>query len=250
MSLWLKLKDNNISLEKLTLPSRYYLFKERENYIKLLTVGEGLFPNDKINTKIDMINSNLILTSESALKVYPSKGGFAVNRYVLNLKEDSNLEFLNDEIIMFKNSCLLQFFSLNFDESSTFFYSDLFSAGRSFEEYDFEKYAAQNRFSYGKKTEYTEKFKISGLEFKEYLKRHRAKNRLFAKIYIKTKDNEIFEKLLLKAGIKSFEKTQNKAFLICIVFADKISKIKSVVNSIWELYRKTLNKNGFDLGKR
>ncbi|MDR2342326.1 MAG: urease accessory protein UreD [Campylobacteraceae bacterium] len=249
MSLWFKLKDNNISLEKMTLPSRYYLFKERENYVKLLTVGEGLFPNDKINTKIDMTNSNLILTSESALKIYPSMGGFAVNRYVLNLK-CSNLEFLNDEVIMFKNSRFMQLLTLNFDENSTFFYSDLFSAGRSFEEYDFEKYAVQNIFSCGKKTEYIEKFKISGFEFKEYLKRYGSKNKLFAKIYMKTKDNEAFGELLLKMGIKSFEQTQNGAVLIYIVFKDRISKIKSAINFIWELYRKTLNKNRFDLGKR
>ncbi|MDR0579291.1 MAG: urease accessory protein UreD [Campylobacteraceae bacterium] len=249
MSLKLELKNNNISLEKLTLPSRYYLFREGENYVKLLNVGEGLFPDDKIHTELNMTNSNLILASESALKVYPSSGKFAVNRYVFNLK-CSNLEFLNDETIMFKNSRLLQLFSLDFDENSTFFYSDLFSAGRSFEEYDFGEYTARNRFSCNKKIEYLEKFKISGFEFKEYLKRHKAQNRLFAKIYIKTKDNEAFGELLLRAGIKSFEKTQNEAFLMCIVLADKISKIKSTINLIWELYRNMLGKNRFDLGKR
>ncbi|MDR2099796.1 MAG: urease accessory protein UreD [Campylobacteraceae bacterium] len=249
MSLKLELKQNNIILKKLTLPSRYYLFKERENYVKLLNVGEGLFPNDKISTELDMTDSNLIIASESALKIYPSKGGFAANRYVINLKR-SNLEFLNDELIMFKNSRFLQLFTLNFDENSTFFYSDIFSAGRSFEEYDFKEYAVRNRFVYGGTLEYLEEFGISGDNLREYLKRHCAEEKLFAKIYIKTKENEEFSKMLLNAGFKSFEKTQNGAFLMYIVLGDKISNIKSAVNFVWELYRKMLGKSRFDLGKR
>ncbi|MDR2635645.1 MAG: urease accessory protein UreD, partial [Campylobacteraceae bacterium] len=236
MSLSLELKSNKVTLKKITLPSRYYLFREGENYIKLLNVGEGLFPNDKIYTKIDMMDSNLILAGESAFKIYPSKDKFAVNRTVFELQK-SNLEFLNDEVIMFRNSRFLQLFTIKFDEDSTFFYSDLFSAGRSFEEYDFDKYAAKNQFICNKKLEYLEEFAIRGDDLREYLKRHGASNKLFAKIYLKTKDNEAFGGTLLKAGFKSFEKTQNEAVLICIVLADKISKIKESVNLIWRLYR-------------
>ncbi|MDR2081517.1 MAG: urease accessory protein UreD [Campylobacteraceae bacterium] len=249
MSLKLYIKNNDVTLKKLTLPSRYYLFKESENYIKLLTVGEGLFPNDKIHTNIDMDGSNLILASESAMKIYPSKGKFAASRYVFNLQR-SNLEFLNDEIIMFKDSRFLQLFSIKFDENSTFFYTDMFSAGRSFEEYDFSEFAMRNRFIYDKNTEYLEEFKISGHELKTYLKNCKAQKKLFAKIYTRTKNNNAFSEELLKIGIKSFEKTQNEAILICIVLGNKISQIKSAVSLVWELYRKMLGKSAFDLGKR
>jgi urease accessory protein len=249
MSLEIEFNNNNAALKKLKLPSRYYLFKESENYVKLLTVGEGLFCGDKINTQIHMSNSNLILASESALKAYPSSGGFALNRYVFKLK-NSNLEFLNDETIMFKNSRFMQFLTLDFDENSTFFYSDILSAGRSFEEYDFREYAARNRFIHEGRLEYLEEFMVSGQGLKEYLKRHKALKKLFAKVYIKAKDNEALGELLLKEGVKSFEKTKNGAVLICIVLGDKISKIKETINLIWELYRKMLNKKIFDLGKR
>ncbi|MDR1555201.1 MAG: urease accessory protein UreD [Campylobacteraceae bacterium] len=249
MSLEFELKENVLTLKKMTLPSRCYLFRNGENYVKLLNVGEGLFPNDKICTRVNMTNSNLILASESALKVYPSECKAALNRYVFCLK-NSNLEFLNDEVIMFKSSRFIQFLTLSFDEDSTFFYSELLSSGRSFEEYDFEKYAVRNRFIHNKKIEYLEEFAISGSELKEYLKRHGSKNRLFAKVYIKSKDNEAFGETLFKAGIKSFEKTQNGVILICIILGNKISSIKSKISLIWQLYRKMLKKDEFDLGKR
>ena len=136
MSLRFNFVDDMFSLDKLNLPSRYYYFDESENYIKLLNIGEGIFPKDRIKLSFSLTNSNLILTSESATKIYPSKKEFAINSINIELK-NSNLEFINDELILFKDSRYIQLFKLSFDESSTFFYVDILSRGRSFENFDF-----------------------------------------------------------------------------------------------------------------
>ncbi len=52
MSIKFAFKDEVFSLDKLQLPSRHYLFNDNENYIKLLNIGEGIFPKDKIKTLI------------------------------------------------------------------------------------------------------------------------------------------------------------------------------------------------------
>ena len=65
MSIKFNFKDDKFSLDKLELPSRHYYFCEEENYIKLLNIGEGIFPKDKLRTFFKLDNSNLILTTES-----------------------------------------------------------------------------------------------------------------------------------------------------------------------------------------
>ena len=73
MSIKFSFKDEVFSLDSLKLPSRHYHFNEQENYIKLLNIGEGIFPKDRLRTSVKLDNSNLILTTESATKIYPSK---------------------------------------------------------------------------------------------------------------------------------------------------------------------------------
>ena len=80
MSIKFAFKDDKFSLEKLQLPSRHYHFNDNENYIKLLNIGEGIFPKDKIRTSLNLDNSNLILTTESATKIYPSKKEYGIQK--------------------------------------------------------------------------------------------------------------------------------------------------------------------------
>ncbi len=107
-------ESKQFSLDKLQLPSRHYYFSEQENYIKLLNIGEGVFPKDKIRTSLVLDNSNLILTTESATKIYPSKKEFGINKIDLQLLNNSNLEFINDELILYKDSKYLYKKKLNF----------------------------------------------------------------------------------------------------------------------------------------
>ncbi|MFA6789748.1 MAG: urease accessory protein UreD [Arcobacteraceae bacterium] len=250
MSIAFTFKNEQFSLEALQLPSRHYYFNDKENYIKLLNIGEGIFPKDKIRTSISLDNSNLILTTESATKIYPSKKEYGIQKINIELKNNSNLEFINDELILYKDSRYIQIFNLNFDESSTFFYTDIVSRGRSFENFDFSNMKIKNRFCQNKELEYIEKFDVLGDELKDYITRKSSQNFIFAKIYIKTKENENFIKNTEQNGFESFTFSHNKKIIIGVLSSNNMSNLKTKVMNIWELYRKDLNKEKFSLGKQ
>ncbi|WP_428024625.1 urease accessory protein UreD [Arcobacter sp.] len=250
MSIKFNFKDDKFSLDKLELPSRHYYFSEEENYIKLLNIGEGIFPKDKIRTSFKLDNSNLILTTESATKIYPSKKEYGINKIDITIQNGSNLEFLNDELILYKDSKYIQFFNLDYDDSSTFFYSDILSRGRSFEEFDFSKMLIKNVFICNKKKEYIEKFDVCGDELKNYIQRKNSENFIFAKVYMKTKENENFIKNIQQNGFESFSFSHNKKIIIGVISSNNMSNLKLKIMKIWEFYRKDLNKEIFNLGKQ
>ena len=54
MSLSLNFISQKPHLNRLKLPTRYYHFNDDDNYVKLLSIGEGIFPKDKINLKMNL----------------------------------------------------------------------------------------------------------------------------------------------------------------------------------------------------
>lgn len=249
MSISLSFKDNVFSLEKLVLPTRYYYFDEKENYIKLLSIGEGIFPKDKIKTFLSLENSNAVFTTESATKIYPSKKDYGINAISISLKK-SNLEFLNDELILYKDAKLLQFLRIKADKDSTFFYADILSDGRSNEKFGFTSMRAKNSFYVNDELEYLEKYDIYGEELKEYIKKVGSNKKLFAKIYIKTFENESFLEKLVSCGFTTFTFSSKRHILLGVMSEDVMSKLKSRVEEVWSLYRSFLEKTKFESGKR
>ena len=250
MSIKFSFKDEVFSLDSLKLPSRHYHFNEQENYIKLLNIGEGIFPKDRLRTSVKLDNSNLILTTESATKIYPSKKEYGINKIDVQLLNNSNLEFINDELILYKDSRYIQFFNLKSDESSTFFYTDILSRGRSFENFDFSKMKIKNRFFENKKLEYIEKFDILGDELKDYITRKSSENFIFAKFYIKTNHNEQFLNSLHLENFESFSYSKQKKIILGSISSNNMFELKTKITKVWELYRKQLNKKSFNLGKQ
>ncbi|MGE4444813.1 MAG: urease accessory protein UreD [Candidatus Altimarinota bacterium] len=248
MSINFDFVDDRFSLNKLKLPSRHYYFNEGENFIKLLNIGEGIFPKDKIKTSFSLNNSSLVITTESATKIYPSKKEFGINSINIELK-NSNLEFINDELILFKDSKYIQLFKLNFDENSTFFYVDILSRGRSFENFDFSNMLIKNTFKQENNLEYIEKFDVQGDELKDYINRKDSSNFIFAKIYIKVKNSEEFI-TKIHNSFESFAFSQNKSMILGVISSDNMFDLKAKMYQIWELYRKNLNKDKFNLGKQ
>lgn len=245
MSIKFSLINDEFKVQKLDLPTRFREFNEDERYIKLLSLGEGIFPNDKIKTSINMENSTLILSSESATKVYPSTKKFGQNSYKIELK-NSNFEFINDELILYKNAKYRQNFKLFYDEFCTFFYVDILSKGV---EYDFSKIKMKNLFFNDNSLEYRENFSFSNKDLKLYTTRHKTQRRDFAKYYIKTRDNKEFLKALHVKHFKSFEFTQNQDFLIGSQSYENMSNLKQNLLQIWQTYRHFQGKKEFDLGK-
>jgi urease accessory protein len=250
MSIKFAFRDDKFFLDKLQLPSRHYHFDDNENYIKLLNIGEGIFPKDKIRTSLNLDNSSLILTTESATKIYPSKKEYGIQKIDIVLKNNSNLEFINDELILYKDSRYIQLFNLKSDENSTFFYTDILSRGRSFENFDFSKMMIKNRFFENNSLEYIEKFEILGNELKDYVNRKNSENFIFAKFYIKTKNNEEFINIIHKSAFESFSFSQNKKIIIGVISSNNMGDLKSKIMNIWKIYRSNMNKKEFILGKQ
>ncbi|MGE3299536.1 MAG: urease accessory protein UreD, partial [Arcobacter sp.] len=185
-----------------------------------------------------------------ATKIYPSKKEFGIQKIDIVLKNNSNLEFINDELILYKESRYIQFFNLKSDENSTFFYTDILSRGRSFENFDFSNMLIKNSFYCEKSMEYMEKFDVKGVELKDYIIRKSSNNFIFAKIYIKTKNNEEFLNKIYLEKFESFTYTKNKKIILGVISSNNMFELKNQIFKIWELYRKELNKNKFNLGKQ
>ena len=249
MSINFNFKDDKFSLNKQNLPTRHYYFSDSENYIKLLNIGEGIFPKDRVKNSFALENSNLVITTESATKVYPSKKEYGVNLINVDLKK-SNLEYINDELILYKESKYIQIFRLNFDKDSTFFYVDILTDGRSFENFDFNSILIKNSFYENKDLEYIEKFDVSGEDLKNYIKRKKTENTIFAKFYIKTLDNEAFIEKLYEKSFESFTFSSQKKIILGSISGRNMFELKALVNDIWKLYRDELGKKSFNLGKQ
>jgi len=249
MSINISFENNLFTINKLALPSRYYFFNEEQKYIKLLTIGEGLFPKDRIRTDILLQNSDVVFSTESATKIYPSKKEYAISKIKIEL-ENSNIEFINDELILHKGAKFIQVVTLHACENSTFFYCDVLSSGRSYEEFEFSEFSAKNSFKIDGKVEYLEKYSVTNDYLKSYLENQTNPNKLFAKIYIKPNDNEKFLESLNKHRFNTFSYTKSKQMIIGVLSANNMFALKKSIKDIWKIYRVDLQKKEFNLGKQ
>jgi urease accessory protein len=249
MSIALSFDNDRFSLDRLQLPTRYYHFNEQQNYIKLLSIGEGIFPKDKIKTDIVLKESDALVTTESATKVYPSQKEFGINKIFIHL-QDSNLEFINDELILYKDAKLLQLLKIKADSNSTFFYADILSRGRSYESFDFTQMAVKNSFIIDNKWEYLEQYNKTGSAIQDYLRAYQTDHNLFAKVYIKSAALDHLLDNLAAHNFQSFEYTKDKKMIIGVMSSDNMGRLKKSVLEIWRLYRQHHNKEAFNLGKQ
>ena len=108
----------------------------------------------------------------------------------------------------------------------------------------------KNRFYCEKSLEYMEKFDILGDELKDYIIRKSSENFIFAKFYIKTKNNEEFINIVHKSGFESFSFSQNKKIIIGVISSNNMGDLKSKIMNVWKIYRENMNKKEFVLGKQ
>lgn len=249
MSLHIAFSNNRFALKRQSLPSRYFHFNDAENYVKLVCIGEGIFPKDRVKTRFDLTHSSCVVSSESATKVYPSPGdefGYALTHISL---VSSNIEYLNDEMILFEKAKLMQGLHLHASHDSSFFYSEILTPGRSFEVYDFDRIITKNRFIIDGRLEYLEQFDLDKIQIKSYLSRRRIQTAIFAKVYIKTSTLEQYETLCYKREIGSFGYSQNRQMLIGVLRGSNMVEIKQKMMQAWHLYRELRGFKAFHLGK-
>ena len=116
--------------------------------LPLLHTAGGLVGGDRLN--LDVItkkNTKVLITSTSAQKVYGSigrslrypEGRFALQKNNFNLGENSHLEYMPQETIIFANGLFSQETKVELKNSSSFIYCDLLRLGRSSQGESIEK---------------------------------------------------------------------------------------------------------------
>jgi len=135
--------DKTIFKSKSTSP--YKLLKSTHDLegrciLPVLHTAGGLVGGDLLEFEVNLEkNSKVLLTTSSAQKVYGSvgiskinpKGTFSKQKNLINILDNSHLEYLPQETIIFANGLYDQNFKVSISETSTFLFTDLIRLGRS-----------------------------------------------------------------------------------------------------------------------
>ena len=135
--------DKTIFKSKSTSP--YKLLKSTHDQegrciLPILHTAGGLVGGDLLEFDVNLEeNSKVLLTTSSAQKVYGSvgiskinpKGTFSKQNNLINIFDNSHLEYLPQETIIFANGLYEQKFKVSISETSSFLFTDLIRLGRS-----------------------------------------------------------------------------------------------------------------------
>ena len=104
-------------------PSMAHLF--------VLSPSGGILQGDRYRMDVEL-NNNAIshITTQGATRIYKMESNFATHLVTLNLKNNSYLEFIPEQLIPYKNSRFYQKTLLDIDDSSTVVYSETIVPGR------------------------------------------------------------------------------------------------------------------------
>tara|TARA_Y100000991_G_scaffold130729_1_gene98400 strand:+ start:61 stop:963 length:903 start_codon:yes stop_codon:yes gene_type:complete len=149
---FLNFYNNNSSLGKDTktifkskFTSPYKLLKssyddEGRCILPILHTAGGLVGGDLLELEASIgVNSKVLLTTSSAQKVYGSvgrskinpQGTYALQKTNINILDNSHLEYLPQETIIFANGLYSQEFKIKISDNSSFLFTDLIRLGRS-----------------------------------------------------------------------------------------------------------------------
>ena len=108
--------------------------------LPILHTAGGLVGGDLLNFEVNLEkNSKVLLTTSSAQKVYGSvgrskinpEGSFSKQKNLIKILDNSHLEYLPQETIIFANGLYDQDFKISMSETSSFLFTDLIRLGRS-----------------------------------------------------------------------------------------------------------------------
>ena len=104
-------------------PSMAHLF--------VLSPSGGILQGDRYRMDVQLKNNAIShITTQGATRIYKMESNYATHQVTLNLKNNSYLEFIPEQIIPYKNSRFYQKTNLDIDDSSTGVYSETIVPGR------------------------------------------------------------------------------------------------------------------------
>ena len=100
-------------------------------HIFILSPSGGILQGDRYRMDVELKNNAIShLTTQGATRIYKMDSNYATHMVNINLKNNSYLEFIPEQIIPYKNSRFYQKTQLNIDDSSTVVYSETIVPGR------------------------------------------------------------------------------------------------------------------------
>ena len=106
-----------------SIPSMAHLF--------ILSPSGGILQGDRYRTDVRLSNNAIShITTQGATRVYKMDSNYATQIINLEVKENSYLEFLPEQLIPYKDSRYYQKINLNVDATSTLVYSEIIVPGR------------------------------------------------------------------------------------------------------------------------
>ena len=100
-------------------------------HVFILSPSGGILQGDRYRMDVELKNNAIShLTTQGSTRIYKMESNYATHMVTLNLKDNSYLEFIPEQIIPYKNSRFYQKTNLDIDESSTVVYSETIVPGR------------------------------------------------------------------------------------------------------------------------
>ena len=100
-------------------------------HVFVLSPSGGILQGDRYRMDVEQKNNAIShITTQGATRIYKMESNYATHMVTLNLKNNSYLEFIPEQIIPYNNSRFYQKTNLNIDDSSTVVYSETIVPGR------------------------------------------------------------------------------------------------------------------------
>ena len=127
------------------------------SYLFILSPSGGILQGDRYRMDVELKNNAIShLTTQGATRIYKMDSNYATHMVTINLKNNSYLEFIPEQIIPYVDSRFYQKTELNIDDSSTVVYSETIVPGRIAmgEMFDFDVCYLKTEGSVGKKIQF------------------------------------------------------------------------------------------------
>ena len=100
-------------------------------HVFILSPSGGILQGDRYRMDVELKNSAIShITTQGATRIYKMESNYATHMVTLNVKDNSYLEFIPEQIIPYKKSRFYQKTNLIIDDSSTVVYSETIVPGR------------------------------------------------------------------------------------------------------------------------
>ena len=223
-------------------PSMAHLF--------ILSPSGGILQGDRYRMDVELKNNAIShLTTQGATRIYKMDSNYATHMVTINLKNNSYLEFIPEQIIPYIDSRFYQKTELNIDDSSTVVYSETIVPGRIAmgEMFDFDVCYLKTEGSIDKKIQFRDSSLLIPKEQKTNSITMFDDKTILTSVYLMTKKpiekinemiNEMFSQLDEISGSSSM--MPNNSGLSVRILGNSSEDQKTTIYEILKIIRKEI----------